>query len=81
VKNYNVLERHCFFCRLGEIRNAYKILVRKTEGREHAKDLGVDRKIILEGEVAMLNKAPDNEDGWGSGGIAPRILDLGIRWR
>jgi hypothetical protein len=30
---------------------------------------------------AVLNKAPHHEDIWWSGGIAPRILNLGTRWR
>jgi hypothetical protein len=34
--------------RVGETRNAYnKLLVKKPEGRDHSKDLGVDGKIIL----------------------------------
>jgi len=34
--------------RMGEIRNAYKILVGKHEERDHLEDPGVDGKIILE---------------------------------
>jgi hypothetical protein len=34
--------------RRGEMRNAYKILSGKSEGRDHSEDLGVDRRIILE---------------------------------
>jgi hypothetical protein len=34
---------------MGEMRNAYNILVGKPEkGRDHAEDLGVNEKIILE---------------------------------
>jgi hypothetical protein len=33
---------------MGEMRNAYKILVRKPERRGHSKDLGIDWRIILE---------------------------------
>jgi hypothetical protein len=33
---------------MGEMRNAYKILVRKLKGRDHWEDLGVDGKIISE---------------------------------
>jgi hypothetical protein len=33
---------------MGEIRNAYKLLVRKPEGN-HSKDLGIDGIIILDG--------------------------------
>jgi hypothetical protein len=33
---------------MGDMRNACKILVRKPEGRDHSKDLGIDEKIILE---------------------------------
>jgi len=32
--------------RICSIRNAYKILVRKTEGRIHFGDISVDRRII-----------------------------------
>jgi hypothetical protein len=32
---------------MGEMRNAYKILVGKPEGRDHSEDLGVDGMIIL----------------------------------
>jgi hypothetical protein len=34
--------------RVGEIRNAYKILVGNLKGKDHSKDLGVDGRIILE---------------------------------
>jgi hypothetical protein len=34
--------------RMGEMRNTYKILVRKPGGKIHSEDLGVDGKIILE---------------------------------
>jgi hypothetical protein len=30
---------------------------------------------------AVLNQAPRHEEIWGSGGIAPRILNLGTIWR
>jgi hypothetical protein len=33
---------------MGEMRNAYKILVAKAKGRENSEDLGVDANIILE---------------------------------
>jgi hypothetical protein len=32
---------------MGEMRNAYKILVRKSEGKRPLADLGVDGRIIL----------------------------------
>jgi hypothetical protein len=32
---------------MGEMRNAYKILVRNLNRKDHLEDLGVDRKIIL----------------------------------
>jgi hypothetical protein len=32
----------------GEMRNAYKILVVKQEGKDDSEDLGLDGKIILE---------------------------------
>jgi hypothetical protein len=31
-----------------KMRNAYKILVEKPEGKDHLEDLGVDNKITLE---------------------------------
>jgi len=34
--------------RMGEMRNAYKILVGKSEGKDHSEDLDVYGKIILE---------------------------------
>jgi hypothetical protein len=33
---------------MGEIRNAYKILVGNLKGRDHSEDLGVEATIILE---------------------------------
>jgi hypothetical protein len=33
---------------MGKMRNVYKILVGKLEGRDHLEDLGTDGKIILE---------------------------------
>ena len=33
--------------RMGEKRNAYRILVSKPEGMNHLKDLAIDRRIIL----------------------------------
>jgi hypothetical protein len=33
---------------MGEMRNAYEILVGKPEGKNHSEDLGVDGKIILD---------------------------------
>jgi hypothetical protein len=33
---------------MGKMRNAYKILVRKPEGRDHSEDVGTDEMIILE---------------------------------
>jgi hypothetical protein len=35
--------------RMGEMRNAHKILVGKPEVINHSDDLGIDGKIILEG--------------------------------
>jgi hypothetical protein len=33
---------------MGEIRNARKFFLVNQQGRDHLKDLGLDRKIILE---------------------------------
>jgi hypothetical protein len=32
---------------MGEIRNAYNILVGKPEGKDHTENLGIDERIIL----------------------------------
>jgi hypothetical protein len=32
---------------LGEVRNAYKILLESLKGRDHSEDTGIDRRIIL----------------------------------
>jgi hypothetical protein len=32
---------------IGEMRNVYKILIRKPEGKNHLEDLGVDGRVIL----------------------------------
>lgn len=35
-----------------------------------------------EDEVAsVLNQVPDGKDGLGNGGVLPRILELGTKWR
>jgi hypothetical protein len=39
--------------RMGETRNAYNILVGKSEGKNHLENLGVDGRIILKW---ILNK-------------------------
>jgi hypothetical protein len=44
--------------RMGEMRNTYKILVGRTEGRDHSEDLGSGGKIILK---SVLEK-----EGWGA---------------
>jgi len=33
---------------MGEVKNAYNIVVRRPKGKNHSEDLGVDGKIILE---------------------------------
>jgi hypothetical protein len=33
---------------MGEIRNAYSILVRKLEGKSHLEDLSIDGRIMLQ---------------------------------
>jgi hypothetical protein len=33
---------------MGEMKNAYNILVGNLKGRDHSEDLGTDGKIILE---------------------------------
>jgi hypothetical protein len=47
--------------------------------------IGFSRKTVkvkVKGKfVPVLNQAPRHEDVWGSGGIAPCILNLGTRWR
>jgi hypothetical protein len=39
---------------------------------------GMQSKVIL---VLFLTEHHDVKMYWGNGGIAPHILDLGIRWR
>jgi hypothetical protein len=62
------------------------------KGRDHSEDLGVDGKILelilrkQSGKVKVklslcLTKHHAMKTYWGSGGIDPRILDLGTRWR
>jgi hypothetical protein len=41
---------------MGEMRNVYKILVRKPEGNNHSDDLGVDVRIILEWILAKQDE-------------------------
>jgi hypothetical protein len=41
-------------CSMGEMRNAYKILVGKPEGKRPVGDLGVDGMIILDGILGKL---------------------------
>jgi hypothetical protein len=42
----------------------------------------IHRGVKVKGKVLpVLSQAPRHEDVLGIGGIAPRILDLGIRWR
>jgi len=35
-------------CGMGEMRNAYKVLVRKSEGKTPLKRLGIDGRLLLE---------------------------------
>jgi hypothetical protein len=41
---------------MGEMRNAYKVLVGEPKGREHFEDLGVDNRIILEFILGKQNE-------------------------
>jgi hypothetical protein len=34
--------------RMGEMRNVYKVMVEKSEGRDHSENLDIDGKIKLE---------------------------------
>jgi hypothetical protein len=36
-----------YVARMGEIRNAYNILIGNLKGKSHSEDLGVDGKMIL----------------------------------
>jgi hypothetical protein len=38
---------------MGEMRNAYRVLIGNLKGRDHSDDVGVDRKIILEWILGM----------------------------
>jgi hypothetical protein len=42
--------------------------------------LPLSRKQIKVTVYPVIKTAPRYEDLWGSGGIAPRILNLGNRW-
>jgi hypothetical protein len=53
-------------------------LKRKSAGSSFLVLLNVNVKVKL---PLCLTKHHDMKTYWGSGGIAPRILDLGIRWR
>jgi hypothetical protein len=33
---------------MGEMRNTFKILIRKLKGIDQSEDLGIDRKVIVE---------------------------------
>jgi hypothetical protein len=60
------------------IRNAYTILVEKSDGKRLQETQSYTRgKIKLS---LCFNWAPRHEGVLGSGGIAHRILDLGTRW-
>jgi hypothetical protein len=37
-----------YVARMGEMRNAYRVLVGKPERKNHAEDLGVDGRMMLE---------------------------------
>jgi hypothetical protein len=53
-------------------------LIRVHATFQNAKDHDIKSKGKV---VPVLNQAPRHEDVLGSGGIAPRVLDLGTRWR
>jgi hypothetical protein len=61
---------------------AYKIDYRGTEKIRNLKQKRILRIDKCKGEVVpVLNQAPHNEDVWGSGCIAPRVINLGARCR
>jgi hypothetical protein len=68
-----------------DTRNAYKILVGKPEGtRPLGRPIWKDNIRMVKVKIKLplcLTKHHAMKTYWGSGGIAPRILDLGIRWR
>jgi hypothetical protein len=37
-------------------------------------------KVKIVTVLSLLNYAPRHRSVWGSGSLAPRILDLGTRW-
>jgi hypothetical protein len=47
VKGDQVKKDEMHVTRVGEMRNAYRILVDRPEGRDHSEDLGVDVRMIL----------------------------------
>jgi hypothetical protein len=56
-------------------------------GKHHFRDLGIDGSIKIDLQVIevklsrCLTKHHAIKEYWGSGDIAPRIFDLGTRWR
>jgi hypothetical protein len=64
-------------CKVG-IRNAYRILVGKSVEKITSRLKHVKVKVKLS---LCLTKHHVMKAYWGSGGIAPSILDFGTRWR
>jgi hypothetical protein len=61
------------------MRNAYEILARKPDGK---RPFGRPKSIKVKVKLSLcFNWALRHEGVVGSGGTAPRILDLGNRWR
>jgi hypothetical protein len=57
---------------MGDMRNAYKFVVVKHEGKKPVGRYNTDEDIILE---CVLNKLDSSHEGvLGSGGIAPLII-------
>jgi hypothetical protein len=48
---------------MGEVRNAYNILIRKPEGKNHLEDLGVDGGMIFKMDLRQVPVADSSEHG------------------
>jgi hypothetical protein len=70
--------------RMWEMINAYRIFVEKPLEKCSLRKGGYERITLRWYKVKLylcLTKHHAMKTYWGSGDIAPHILDLGIRWR
>jgi hypothetical protein len=48
-----------YVARMGYTRGAYTVLMRRREGKNHLKDIGVDGRVILKWILKKLNGGMD----------------------